>query len=334
MVDAAGADDARLGRVSPVGWLSDASEATLRSALAEALPALSGQPLRLNDRPPSSNPLWWSASAVVGDQFVVKYAWSEVRAVRLWREGVLLDRLRAQGPGMPVPEVVALVEDPALVVTRLVPGAPLSLAWAANLTAAESHRMAEQLARFLVGLHSLDPVELLSDIPDVRPRAQADTTALRARFPVLVGGHRGALVLHWCDWVDDVLGGEAPAGSAVVVHGDLHGYNQVWDHASATLRAVVDFEETGVEDFHFDLRYLPGLLSPVNLAIAVANVYSRLSGRSLSIERMMAWNVLTVLGDAMWRTEAGVELPGGGTATDWVDNLQARLATCGLASAG
>ena len=29
----------------------------------------------------------------------------------------------------------------------------------------------------------------------------------------------------------------------------------------------------------------------------------------------MAWHVLTSLGDAMWRTEAGVALPGGGTAT-------------------
>ncbi|HVF20829.1 MAG TPA: phosphotransferase [Mycobacteriales bacterium] len=198
------------------------------------------------------------------------------------------------------------------------------------MTTAASHSVAEQLARFLVGLHSLDPVELTSDLPNVRPRAQADTTALRARFPVLVDEHRGALVLHWCDWVDEVLGGEAPPGSAVVVHGDLHGYNQVWDRPSATLRAVVDFEETGVEDFHFDLRYLPGLVTPVNLAMAVANAYSRLSGRSLSIERMMAWNVLTVLGDAMWRTEAGVELPGGGTAADWVDDLQARLAASGL----
>lgn len=107
--------------------MSDASGAALRSALVKAVPALSDQPLRLNERAPSSNPLWWSASAVVGNQFVVKYAWSEVRAVRLWREGVLLDRLSAQSPGLPVPELVALVEDPALVVTRLVPGSPLSM---------------------------------------------------------------------------------------------------------------------------------------------------------------------------------------------------------------
>jgi hypothetical protein len=39
----------------------------------------------------------------------------------------------------------------------------------------------------------------------------------------------------------------------------------------------------------------------------------------------MAWNVLTTLGDALWRTEAGVALPGDGTATTWVDDLASRM---------
>ena len=39
----------------------------------------------------------------------------------------------------------------------------------------------------------------------------------------------------------------------------------------------------------------------------------------------MAWHVLTALGDAMWRTEAGVALPGGGTATTYVDRLSLEL---------
>ena len=45
----------------------------------------------------------------------------------------------------------------------------------------------------------------------------------------------------------------------------------------------------------------------------------------MSIDRVMAWNVLTVLGDALWRTEAGVALPGGGNAASWVDDLDKRL---------
>ncbi len=44
----------------------------------------------------------------------------------------------------------------------------------------------------------------------------------------------------------------------------------------------------------------------------------------------MAWNVLTVLGDALWRTEAGVSLPGGGDAASWVDDLAVRLSLVGV----
>ena len=40
----------------------------------------------------------------------------------------------------------------------------------------------------------------------------------------------------------------------------------------------------------------------------------------------MAWHIRTVLGDALWRTEAGVPLPGkGGTAGTWVDELDDRM---------
>lgn len=44
----------------------------------------------------------------------------------------------------------------------------------------------------------------------------------------------------------------------------------------------------------------------------------------------MAWNVLTVLGDALWRTEAGVALPGGGDSSSWVDDLRDRLGIIGV----
>jgi hypothetical protein len=39
----------------------------------------------------------------------------------------------------------------------------------------------------------------------------------------------------------------------------------------------------------------------------------------------MAWHTLTHLGDALWRTEHDVDLPGGGTPASWVDDLADRL---------
>ena len=122
------------GRVGGVGWLADASEESLRTALGAVIPELAGLPLTLQPREPQSNPLYWSASAVIGDAFVVKYAWSEVRAVRLWREGVVVDRLHACDASLPIPELVTVSREPALVVTRLVAGEPLSWEWAGRMT--------------------------------------------------------------------------------------------------------------------------------------------------------------------------------------------------------
>jgi aminoglycoside phosphotransferase (APT) family kinase protein len=298
--------------------------------LAVGVPELAGLPLRINPRLSSSNPLWWSASAVIDERFVVKYAWSEVRAERLWREGVVLERLAARDTSPLIPDLVAVTRSPALVVTRLVGGVPLSWEWASSLGATETRDAGEQLAAFLVRLHGAQNVGPVGDLPVVDPTPQADTARLRDGFPRLLDDRRRSLVLRWCEWVDAVLSIEPVEAREVLVHGDFHGHNQVWDLESLSLRAVVDFEECGIADPNFDLRYLPGNAQTLDLVLAVMHAYERRWGRRLSLERIMVWNVLTTLGDALWRTEAGVELPGGGTAATWVDDLASRLHTLDL----
>jgi aminoglycoside phosphotransferase (APT) family kinase protein len=306
-------------------WTSDPGESELRGALAHVDPELASLPMRINPRPMSDlEPIYRSASAWIGDRFVVKYAWSEIRAERLMREVVLLDRMRARPASLPVPEVVVASEDPAFFMTAAAAGAPLSWEVASSLSAVGLSEVADQLGGFLARLHGLSPTELLAGLPAVVPRAQATTQRLRADFPRIVDEPRGRTVLGWCDWVDDVLT-TGPAPVDVIVHGDLHGHNQVWDPATSQLQLVVDLEECGLHDPHFDLRYLPGNAASLDLARAVAAVYSNQSGRDLRMERVMAWHVLTHLGDALWRTEAGVDLPGGGDARSWVDDLGRRM---------
>ena len=58
---------------------------------------------------------------------------------------------------------------------------------------------------------------------------------------------------RWCDWADAVL---ARPGPDVLVHGDLHGDNQVWDHDE--LRLVVDFATVGAAEPEYELRTYPG----------------------------------------------------------------------------
>lgn len=300
----------------------------MRSALSLIAPDLAELPITINPTPAASNPLWWSASAMIDGRFVVKFAWSEVRARRLWREGVLLQRLASWTPALPVPEPVVVHRQPALVVTSRVTGVPLSWDWAGGMAKPERTLVARELAAFLAGLHSVE-TELIADLDVVRPTPQADAELLRARFQHLVDGRRGARVMDWCDWVEGTL---RPAVEGVLVHGDLHGYNQVWDRELTTLEAVVDFEESGVGDPHYDLRYLPAYAPGVELVLDVLDAYAAVSDRLLSIDRVMAWHLLTALGDALWRTDAGLALPGDGTPTTYVDDLSRRLEILGLSA--
>ena len=301
-------------------WLADSSERPVRSALAVAMPDLAVEKLAVRARHPQPNPLYWSSSALINDDLEMKFSWSQVRAVRLHREGLLLQRLADQALGLRLPELVALNADPVVVVTKHLPGQPLSRDAASDLNGPRLECVAGQLAGFLLALHRVPAAAILEGLPEITPTAQSDTAALRARYGRLVDEDRAMLVHRWCDWVDGVL--TAPGPDPVLVHGDLHGHNQLWDLETGELVAILDLEECGMGDPHFDFRYLPDSSSTTHFLLAVVDTYQRGSGTSLSLERIMAWHTLTALGDALWRTEAGVPLPGGGDARTYVDGLQ------------
>ena len=311
-----------------LGWLAECSEGEVRRALGAAMPGLAVEQLGIRPRIPQPNPLYWSASATVDDRLVVKFAWSHVRAVRLHREGLLLGRLAGRAPALRLPGLVALHADPVVLVTEHLAGEPLTGDAGRDLLGPRLPCVARELADLLVTLHALPAAEVLAGLPEVTPTPQSDTGMLRARYGDLVDDGRAALVLRWCDWIDGVLGGPGPED--VLVHGDLHGHNQLWDLATGALVAVLDLEECGARDPHFDLRYLPGTWSSNELLLAVVAAYRQRSGTALDLERIMAWHVLTALGDALWRTEAGVELPGGGNASTSVDDVRDRFVDLGM----
>ena len=80
----------------------------------------------------------------------------------------------------------------------------------------------------------------------------------------------------------------------------------------------------------YDFRVIPGFGPGVALLTSTVEHYLALTGRRLSLERIMALHVRTSLGDALWRSEAGLPLllprAGGGTPDDYVDELAERLA--------
>ena len=57
-----------------------------------------------------------------------------------------------------------------------------------------------------------------------------------------------------------------------------------------------------------------------------AEGYERRTGGTVEPAPVLAWHIRTVVGDALWRSEAGVPLPGGGTVDEWVEELRERIA--------
>jgi hypothetical protein len=147
----------------------------------------------------------------------------------------------------------------------------------------------------------------------------------------MIKARERARVRRWCDWVDEQL---AAPTEAVFVHGDFHPDNQLWDPRDLRLLLVVDFETSGVAEPEYDFRAIPSFGPGIDLLSSAVDEYFVLTGRRLSIERIMALHVRTTLGDALWRSEAGLPLllprPGGGTPDDYVDELAKRFALLGI----
>ena len=104
----------------------------------------------------------------------------------------------------------------------------------------------------------------------------ATTATLRGRFGRWVRPDQRRTVIGWCDWADAAL---AQPGPAVLVHGDLHGDNQVWDRDE--LRLVVDFATVGAAEPEYELRSFPGRAGPgLELLTAVMRHYQQVTGGS------------------------------------------------------
>jgi aminoglycoside phosphotransferase (APT) family kinase protein len=310
---------------SSLGWLTSPSLEELRWAIGQLLPELPLRTLVLNDRVVTSNPRFFQGSAILDGAYIVKFAWSEPPARRIVHEGRVLAVLAEACGGLAVPRLVATATDPALLVTRLVRGEPMRWEGANEVSGERRLRFVEGLAGFLALLHDQATLAAVREdgIGLEMPEPQATTSEIRDRFEKFVKRSQLSLVEQWCDWVDETLG--EPSGTSLL-HGDLHGYNIVWNPPSGALQLVADFESAGAGDPSFDFRYLPGQADTVGIFREVASRYEQLSERTLKVQRVMAWHIRTVLGDALWRTEANVPLPGsGGTASSWVDELQVRM---------
>src|ERR1700733_7064756 len=103
-------------------WLAGCSAEALREALEAVAPELSGYDIPVPEPAGDGDPQYHKSSVVLGERFVVKFAWSRPAALRLAREIGVLTTLSAEPAAPFLPEGVASGMDPLLLVTRRVPG--------------------------------------------------------------------------------------------------------------------------------------------------------------------------------------------------------------------
>lgn len=309
----------------PVTCLAEPSEGALRLALREAAPALADAAMDLLRRSENAPLPHRRGSAVLDSAYVVKFAWSEPAARSIVREGHIL---RALGDGdLPLPRPLVTTHSPALVIYRRIEGVPLTWERACALSADAAGRLAGSLAHLMAALHASGGAIRSAGLRLGRPMAQCDGVRMRRDLLPRLDGHRAAWVRTLADRVEETLG--SPGADPVLLHGDFHGWNFVLESDMNRVAGLLDLEGAAIGDYHFDFRYLPAQDATLTLLPLVTREYERETGRHVRLERVMAWHVLTDLGDALWRTEQGVEVVDGPLPRR-VDGLRRRLAAAGL----
>jgi thiamine kinase-like enzyme len=305
-------------------WLSGPSPSAVAEALQAVAPKLSEMAVDIPDLTARDDPQWRSSSAALGEDFFVKFAWSGPAARRVLHQIRILEALTRE-PAVPfLPEVVATGTDPLILVTRRVRGSSLFRV----VDSINRDHAGMQIARFLAVLHGEETWRRVEAVTGVVPAwyPLVTTSALRERFGRWVTPEQQRKVVRWCDWADEVL---AEPRSRVLVHGDLHGDNQVWHDGE--LKAVLDFENAGAGEPEYELRAFPGPgMGPgLELLTAVIRHYARIADRELSVEHIMAWHLRQSLGDALWRSEAGLPLPDHRSPGEWVTDIIVRFRSLG-----
>jgi aminoglycoside phosphotransferase (APT) family kinase protein len=297
-------------------WIRAPTVEHVRAALHHVAPQLATAPIELNDILDTGNPWWARGTAWVGDAHVVKFAWSRPAAGEVLREARVLNALRTTRAAGLCPPLETTSERPAMIVTRRVAGDHVGFA------SSPSRRLAQQLAAALAIIH--DPPTLAavgSAVNLPAPVPQADTESIRTRLHRFLSPGDTAVVRRWCDWIDGVQ--QTAWGDPVLLHGDLHGYNIL--QRGGGLVCLLDFGDVCEGDHHYDFRYLPAMVGTIEFFTAVAEAYERSTGRQVAPAPVVAWHLRTMLGDALWRSEAKVPLPDGGTVHRWVASAEERI---------
>ncbi|HET6521643.1 MAG TPA: aminoglycoside phosphotransferase family protein, partial [Geminicoccaceae bacterium] len=187
------------------------------------------------------------------------------------------------------------------VITRI-PGEELTDARYAALDRPRRRRLADDLARFLAGLHR----------PELAARAAAAGVPARSPWPLpaerivaqvspLLADAGRVRFLETAMGEYDAI--QVADGDRVLVHNDLREDNMGFDPEAGRLCGVFDFGDVALDDRHRDFRGFPSI--DLHLHDAVMRGYARLTGRELSRRRTLLYNAAGELSHLVHLLETG-----------------------------
>lgn len=236
------------------------------------------------------------------------------------REYHVIDAIGKQG--YPVPELLCLELDPALlggpflVMERVVGQSLGNLAWK------EPHRLPELAllaARLLRQLHSLDPRPLIGGTGLWQAEAEAGGMLnLPGLVQILAEAGVSEVFRPLLDWLREREQSVTPLGPAIV-HGDFHGQNILLREPNGS-PVVIDWGTSGLADPRTDLSY-PYVLYKSEGAPAIAEAllqaYEQLNGgpvadfdyfKGVSLTARLTIMVVTLVrGSAFLGVRPGIE---------------------------
>jgi hypothetical protein len=241
-----------------------------RRAIRSVRPDLAELPLVLHTR-------GWDSNAVEVRDTIFKFPKQPEAVPRLRREANFLALVRPR-VSLAVPDM-KLHEAPMLFSEhRMIPGTIIETAGYDVLSDAQKQAMAETLAGFYAGLHTISVEEAIAAGAEPKhgwPEAAVSLPVLRDRLPPEVYDFATrAFAAH------DAL----PAEEEIFGYFDGHGWNMAFDHERGVLNGVYDFADAAIGPLSREFTY-PTITS-TDLTERLIPVYEDLTGRTMDRRAM------------------------------------------------
>lgn len=194
---------------------------------------------------------------------------------------------------VPTPRVHQVGQADLVMAYRTITGAPLDLDRVRGQSRHERAPLTRSLATALATMHDLATVTDRIEIPTADHAPMADELRVAAtQQDGRIRAQLGEVLAAWDDCAQ-----ASPTQPSVLLHGDFHPGNMVFGSPVGPLTGLWDFTCIEHGDPADDFRYLVG--DSIDLATAIADHYTALTGRSVDLHAARLIRLLEELTDAL-----------------------------------